>query len=209
MKKILCLILAVVCTFAIVSCGGDDTSDINNVIANSKPSTVKTVIEYRGADTLATTYTTMTDYVNNLAVAEYEFERKAEVGDFADTDIVTESGKVYYKDGKVTKNEGAEWVSVSGFSYQYKFDVSEKNLVEFEQTGEVLVTFTAKVEEAKIFNVLGTELDIKDGTFVSITLVISGDYLYSADVFYETASGANVSVKTSYEYAPVTLNFAF
>ena len=181
MKKIVCLLLAIACLLAVVSCGGSKTS-ISDIVANSKPKTVTTRVYYDGEDDLSGTYVTMTDGTNS--VFEYEYQRYATIAEMAEGRIKTVKGKIYYKDGKVTANEGETWESAEIneiVDFSVNLDESKFKTYSVSRNGK---TLTGTITSENSSRVLGSAIDA-DGD-ISIEIITDGEaYLYFMNISYK------------------------
>ena len=203
MKKILCLLLAIACLLAVVSCGGGNKKlSIAEIVESSKPYTVTTRVYYDGEDDLGGMYITTTDGTNSIF--EYEYERYATVAEMAEGRIKTVSGKIYYKDGKVTSNEGESWESSEIneiVDFSIKIDESKFSTYKISKDGK---TLTGTVSSENSSRVLGVAI-ASDGD-ISIEIVTDGEAnLYYMNISYKSAGGALITVNTSYDYSPVTV----
>ena len=224
MKKIICLLLAILCTFAIVSCNQDtpdETPDGNQnngptvseldtligIIESSLPTKIVTHVDYKyGEDTFKGRYTTTVDRASEKSQFDFSYQRLAIPGeDISDSHIMTIAGSVYYKDGQVSNTEGAEWQS-PGYGYlEFSLDFSETKLdnVTFTNDGDDL---TATISADNAIRVFGTAIDA-DGD-ITISIDTNGEYLYSVMISYTAKdTGAKVTVNTTYDYAKVSLDF--
>lgn len=203
MKKILCLLLAVACLFAIVSCNkGETEKSISDIIAESKPNTITTNVVYKlGDDVLSGEYITKKDGDNSLF--EFNYKRYSTVAEMNPTRIKDVVGKVYYTDGKVTSTDGDEWVSAEVnqiVDYTIRLDETKFKTFSVSEDGK---TLTAAFTADNSYNVLGIALETEGD--ISLSVRTNGTYLYYVDIEYKTASGAEVTVNTSYDYSPVTV----
>lgn len=217
MKKIVCLLLAITCLFAVCSCdtnngNGGTNSDGNGgnnvqvlpipeIIEDSKPATVTTQVSYQGEDVLHGNYVTTTDGVNS--VFEYEYQRYATIAEMSPTRIKTVKGKVYYRDGQVSTTEGESWVSSEiNQIVDFKLRIDENNFETYELTnGGKTLKGTIKSENSE--RVLGSAV-AADGN-ISIEIITNGTYLYYVNISYTSANGAKVTINTSYDYSPVVV----
>ena len=230
MKKIICLLLALVCTFAIVSCNKDDTPDtgdqnnnqgantnndttateleaLNAVIAGSKPTQIVTHADYTvSGETLKGRYTTVIDRAANKSQFDFSYQRIAIPGeDISDSHIMTIAGKVYYKDGQISDTEGDVWTSagVGYLPFSFDFSVNKLDNIEFSNNGDDM---TATVSAENAIRVFGTAIDAEGD--ITISVDTNGEYLYSVMISYTSAEiGATVTVNTTYDYASVALDF--
>jgi uncharacterized lipoprotein YehR (DUF1307 family) len=200
MKKIICLLLAVICVVGLVSCG--EKAPVDEIIEKSDPTKITTMVSYIGEDTLNGTYVNEID--GNKSKFTYEFERRALVSEMNDGKIKTVSGAIYYKDGKISKNEGDSWEEVATGAGNYKLNLAKENFKSYEYT-EDGNSVNAVLAEDKAQDVLGVAIDT-DGD-ITVKITTNGTYLYGVDISYTSADGASVTIRTSYTYSPVTLDF--
>jgi hypothetical protein len=79
MKRIVCLILAITCVFALFSCGGK--VNLDEVVAKATPTKVVTIVEYvaKSGETLTSEYVTEHDTKNGISAISYIYERFGEI----------------------------------------------------------------------------------------------------------------------------------
>ena len=201
MKKILSLLLAAVCVFAMVACTGPSVEQMFN---DSDPTKIVTIVEYVGKDTLVSSYVTEIDKENDKALLSYEIARYG-VPENGDADrIVKENGKIYYKNGAITANEGESWQTAVDLAPVYKLNMNPLLFDEYveEDGGKKIV---GKVKGDSIKSVLGVPT-FDESDEISITVTTNGVYVYGIEVSYKVGD-AKVFVRTSYTYAPITLDF--
>jgi hypothetical protein len=227
MKKIVCLLLVITCLFAICSCdflglGGNSgdgsgsggsildglgfgnkepVESIPDIIAGSKPATVTTHIAYQGEDLLEGHYVTKTDGTNS--VFEYEYQRYSTITEMNKDRIKTVTGKIYYKNGLVSTTEGETWVSSEiNQIVEFNLRIDEANFETYKLSKDgKTVTATLKSENSE--RVLGSEL--KSEGDINVEIITNGHYLYYVNVSYTSANGAAVTINTSYDYTPITV----
>ena len=224
MKKIICLLLALCCTFAMFSCNKDNGNDngggngneqssaiaaINSIIGEANPTRMVTHVDYKnGEETYKGRYTTEVDRAANKSIFDFSYQRLAIPGeDVSDSHIMTLAGKVYYKDGEVSRNEGANWEAVgAGQGYlEFSVDLSESKLKSYEFS-EDECDLTATVSKENAIRVFGTDIDC-DGD-ITVTVDTNGEYLYGIKITYTAKdTGATVVITTTYDYAAVSLGF--
>ena len=210
MKKIICLLLAVTCIFAMASCGSK--ASIEDVIANSKPTEVTTFVDYMGTtDKLEGRYTTRIDGAKSLM--EYSYQRYAEPSEMHEGRIKTVTGTVWYYNGQVSHDEGATWVSSTTqdvVTINLRFEKDKFETYEYSDDGNsITATLKAEYSERVLGVAIDTATNAETGEKSLITLAVNtnGTYLYSVRITYVAVSGATVDVNTSYTYSPVTLDF--
>ncbi len=203
MKKIICLLLALTCVFAFASCNEDENPDkaFFDIVNASEPTRIKTLTAYAVGedDPLNGTYETVIN--DDGVVFNYSFQRYATIEDAENPDleidgnVVTESGKVYYKDGRYsTDNENwfseAPDVAASAIT----LNLSLETLTEYElNDAKTTLTATLSADEAEA--VLGVKLSA-DGD-IALSVSTNGTYLTRVSVEYKTAN-ATVTINTSY-----------
>ena len=219
MKKILALLLAVLCIFSVVSCGKDDgdgeeptgaaaeqVTAIANVINSSVPTTIVTVTEYEyGDETYKGRFETEIDKNPEKSIFSFSYTRPARIEDAADSNVVSVEGKVYYNNGQVSVNEGDTWEAAGSSYLALALNLDAKKLKSFtvSEDGNTL-TATATPENAE--RILGTSVSAEGD--VTITIVTNSVYLYNVRIAYTAKdTGASVVVDTSYDYRVHTLEF--
>lgn len=201
MKKIICLLLVLSCAFAIVSCA---KVDVKQILEDSDPTKIVTIVEYVGKDTLVSTYTTEIDNENNKAILTYEISRYGDPTKGETDRIVKDPGKIYYKDGAITANEGESWQTAVDLAPVFEFNMDKALFAEYseENGGNKIV---GKVRGENIKQVLGVD-EFAASDEITMTVTTNGVYLYGIDISY-AAGDATVVIRTSYTYAPITLDF--
>ena len=118
MKKIISLLLAIVCVFALFSCGGDSTPAQNpeiaafaDIVKVSNPTKIvtNTTYTYGDNDSLKDTYST--EISGSNFVMEFSKQRYATpaAGLNPDEPVETITGTIYYLDGRYSTDLGATW----------------------------------------------------------------------------------------------------
>ena len=205
MKKLLCSILAIVCVFALFSCGDKevDLSAFTSAISNSKPTGVTSDANY-GDYKQTYTYIAGTHKSDGKAAATFTsvIGRKANVEDQSDSSDYTETTVKYYYDGKVKTGDG-EWAEGTLFS-GITLNLSNENL----KSGSIVIdgnTLTAVVPADKVNAVLGLENGSTGD--VNLKVVTDGVYLTSVELSWQV-NGVSSAVKTVYTYDNHVLDFA-
>ena len=222
MKKIICLLLAIVTVFAFVSCGEpcavcvDDNNDnicdvcenvyvspanvIFNMVAESKPTTVKTVTEAskEGVSYIGVYNTTI--YEDGSFVYEYSQQRPVHINEDIEEPYVTEEGTVEYANGVYVLN-GVQVVGAPDVAYlNIKAAITRANIAEYkvDSTGREL-SATISAETCK--TIFGINVNAEN---VSLTVKTNGTRLHQIILSYEDANGVVVTAQTSYSYTPVS-----
>ena len=117
MKKIICLLLALACSFALFSCGEEEVEEAPEdaliaIAGNSEPTQIKTYTYYTETSTEIVykgEYTTV--YDGESFVLDYTYEKKAVVSldEIFEGSVQTVPGQVMYKDGKYSTDGGETW----------------------------------------------------------------------------------------------------
>ncbi len=205
MKKIVCLLLALTLVFAFVSCNEqeeDPDKAFFEAVAATNPTKIKTLTYYTvtGESTpLAGEYETV--IMDTGFVFDYSFQRYATLEDAEDENtvingnIVTESGKLYFKDGKYSFDNENWFVEAPDVAMsRINLNISKDTLGEYEiNDAKTNVTATLSAEAAE--TLLGIKLAASSDVVVSIST--NGTYLTLVTVSYSTAN-ASVTITTSY-----------
>ena len=224
MKKIISLFLVVLCVFSMFSCAKDDGENnndqsgnsentvtaldkVNGIIDDSLATRIVTHVDYTyGGETFKGRYTTQIDRASDKSQFDFSYQRLAIPGeDVSDSHIKTIAGTVYYKNGEVSSNKGANWQTLGSGYLEFSLDFSENKLTSYE-VSEDGNDITAKVSAENSMRVFGTEIAAEGD--ITVTVDTNGEYLYSVTISYTAKdTGATVVVNTTYDYSIVTLNF--
>ena len=208
MKKTLSLLLALLmlvsCVLAMVSCR---KSAIYELAANSAPTVIVTAVDYIDADgtQLIGDYTMSIEGDNSIFEFLYQRYRLPEDGVADDTyEMIKEKkGTIYYKDGAYS-TDGDEYEAEAPTAIQLRFNL-DKDYLKDVSISEDDTVLTAKISPENAKHVLGT--DLKAGGDISITVKTNGVNLTMVFVECVAVNGATVSVRTSYSYNSVNLEF--
>ena len=211
MKRIISLLLALICVFAFVSCG-EETTPIDqfiNVVNSSAPTKIITQTSYSDSET-----TFRGRFETTIYASGSEFEMSYNYQDYANPEtaanpdeyIANHKGVVYYRAG-LYSTDGVNWTAESPnvTTMQVKFELSAAILGEFEisKDGKTL-TATVTAEQAE--KILGVAVSAtEDG--VEITVTHDGNNLRGVLVSYSTEYASIVTLETSYSYNAVTSPF--
>lgn len=211
MKKIISLLLALTCAFALFSCSDDEVSEIDSfidVVTTSAPTKIITLTSYNDGEnenTLIGRFETIifgTDFQMN-----YNYQTYAIPTPDADPDsyIIDNVGVVYYWNGEYSE-DGESWsVATPGeVALQIKLELTEENLGEYTLSADKK-TLTTTVDAEKAKAILGIDVEPMDDG-VEIQIVHDGKYLRSISVSYYTET-ATVEYETSYLYGDVVSPF--
>ena len=222
MKKLLCLLLALMCVMACVSCnlGGGSSEDeeeakeatvetIAGIINASNPTQIATKVDYveEGEDHITSSYNTEKDEVNGIYKFTFSSARKASVEELLPTDVKVLEGTVWYNaDGTVTSSTGDEWSKEDAVGYlpeMININKSSFKSYELVNDGDDLVGVIAANDAKRVFGE-----DIAASSDISVEIDTNGTYLYKITVTYTTNQGATVTITTSYDYAVIDLKTA-
>ena len=204
MKKIICLLLAIGCAFALFSCGEGGVEGFASLIKASEPTVIVTKMsENDGDQQFNSTFTTTfdgDDFVFEYSIQRYRTWQEG-IDDGTTELIKTESGKIYYKGGKYS-NDGVEWFSAAPdvVAKQVKLDLKAKYLdyYSISSDGKYLSSLLTAEQAELVFGVAigaigDVELDIES----------DGKNLRSISIRYATEKLESVFIQTTYSYAEV------
>lgn len=200
MKRIISVLLVVICVFSLFSCGEAD--DVISIVNSSKPTKITTQTTYNSEnDTLVGSFVTTVNGSDSELVYEYQRYATVEEGvsaDDPDAYIKTLSGVVYYKDGKYsTDNENWTTEAPDATAMQVKLNLTEKNLGNYKvsKDGKTLTATTTADKASKMLGVT-----ISANSDVEIVIKHDGTSLRSITVSYSTENAEYVEISTSYSY---------
>lgn len=219
MKKLLCLLLALVCVIACVSCNSSDTTDesdtestvatIADIIGASNPTEIVTKVEYsvNDEDPITSVYETSKDEVNGIYKFVFKSARKAMVEELLPSDVKISEGTVWYNaDGTVTSTTGDSWSKEDAVGYLSEMiNINESSFKSYEiiNNGDDLNGTIAATDAKRVFGE-----DIGAASDITVEIDTNGTYLYAVNIEYTTATGATISIYTSYDYANINLKNA-
>ena len=222
MKKIICLLLAIVTVFVFVSCGEpcavhvDDNGDgkcdvceldyvspenvIFNMVAASNPTTVKTVTEasFDGVSYVGVYDTVI--YEDGSFKYSFTQQRPVHINEDIEEPYVTEEGIVEYENGIYSLNGEAVSGAPDVAYLNIKAAITKENISEYkvDSTGREL---TATISAAACKTIFGINVNAEN---VSLTVKTNGVRLHQIILSYEDASGVVVTAQTSFAYTPVS-----
>ena len=231
MKKILSMMLALLCIFSLVACGGnggttpptgDQTSEDLDVFEaaakGDSPTNITTLTSYkRKADGEEISFDgSFVLLVNgNDSTLDYTYERFPLLSEQVSADQMTKqggvviSGAIGIQGGKSKQIGGAvsAWATVIPSMQENIAALRiQKDLLPADYTlsedGKKLSVSLTKEEALKS---LGVVIDASEIAFEAET---NGTFLSKVVISYVAESGASVRIATSYTYGPQTLNFA-
>ena len=210
MKRIISLLLATVCLFALFSCGGDSNVEaFTKIVSSSEPTKIITVTSYDdGENVLAGRYESQIYGADFMMNYNYEDYAVPAAGANPDEYIALHEGTIYYRGGLYSVDGGNTWTTAtpSETARQVKFDLGAVELKGYELSKDKkTLTVTVSVEDAE--KILGVKLSAtEDG--VEIEVVHDGKNLRQIRVSYSTENATLVTLDTSYSYSEVTSPFA-
>ena len=204
MKKIICLLLAIGCAFALFSCGDGGVEGFASLIKASKPTVIVTQMsENDGDQTFKSTFTTTFDGSNFVFEYSTQRYRTVEEGVLEGTTelIKTETGTIYYRNGKYSE-DGVNWISAAPdvLAKQVKLDLQAKNLDYYEigPDGKTLSAIITAEQAELVFGVhIGATGDIE------LEIDTDGQNIRSISIRYATENLKSVFIYTTYSYAEV------
>ena len=210
MKRIISLLLAIICVFTLFSCGEDSpVTAFTKIVSSSEPTKIITLTSYNDGDNvLLGSYETQFYGSEFMMLYDYEAYQVPAPGANPDDYIAHRNGKIYYRDGLYSTDEGNTWNTgtPSESAMQVKFDLNAVELKDYNVSKDKkTLDVTVTAEEAE--KILGIEISAtEDG--VQIQVVHDGKNLRQIRVSYATENATLVSLETSYSYSEVTSPFA-
>ena len=210
MKKIICFALVLLMLFGMSSCflKKDDTIEIGGVSEASKVTSIVTYVDDNG--TLTSQYVTEIDRTNELAIFSYVIQSYAPFELGSDARVVTETGAIHYNMAamEMTADGGKNWFTTdddvdAGLNLKLQRE-QFKTYEPFDDGYSAVAT----LDPAQAKSVLGTEVETKDGSDITVTIVSNGTFVYNIGFEYIAVSGARVIVETTYNYEKITLDFS-
>jgi hypothetical protein len=200
------------------SCGlfGTETDDgakatIYDMVNSSKANSITTSVDYATKDGVELPGWYVVKREGNDMIVEYDYKRFATIEESVATGslekVINEVGAYYYHNGKYyDKNDETKTPFVgSPLEYNFKLNIDKSKLLTentpMNNSNERYVTMTA--ESCK--DMLGVDLNAV-GT-VNVRILTNGVQLSELEVMYNTASGASVTVLSTYDYGNITLDF--
>ena len=194
MKKLIAILLAVVCAFALFSCtpankpdGGETKGDLSlftNALKTVSPksSTVRTTLT-SDLGTLNGTFN-ITYAGDDRATVTYEVEQFNEIDDSTAADFEPKSkktGTITYEDGKYTTSDGI--TREFTLATELKLNLDAEKMAYTIEDGNM--TLKATIESKNTKDVLGTEINAE----VTLTVKRNSTTITSVTISYETKAG--------------------
>jgi hypothetical protein len=204
MKKIICLLLALTCVFALFSC--DDEKLEKFIILTNKhaPTKIITQTSYNdGEQVLRGRFETALNGEDFEMIYEYSRYATPEEGVAAndpDGYIKTEKGTVYYKNGSYSTDGESWFVEIpDAAAMQVKLSIGQNSFDEYKISKDGK-TLTAKASSEKAEKIFGINVDAVEA--VDIVITNDGTYLRSISITYATENAESVTIETTYSYEP-------
>ncbi len=206
MKKIVCLILALTCVFALFACGEDDPrTAILEMVEASEPNGIQTQTTHTRANGVYYKGLYETEITEDGFVFSYSYQTPKPVTPDADTSssVQTNEGEIVYNGSQYSVDGGETWFTEApDVDYMsIKLDLIEDNIEDFEMSRDGK-TIIAQVSAEQIKAIFGTEVATQGA---ELRITVDGTRLSKISLTYTTANGTSVIVETSYTYdaAPV------
>lgn len=212
MKKFICLLLVLACSFAMFSCGKKGKSDVDGIskIVNESVATkIVTKVDYVPVDdeALSGVYTTSLDRATGKSQFSFRYTRYVDPSEMYPEYIKPMEGAIWYDaNGEISRDSGETWEPNTVKPYlQYSLDVSAARFVSvtFSEDG---TDMTAEIDPSESKRAFGT--DISANGNITLEIKTDGTYLYEVTVKYTAKdTGALVTVITSYDYSEINFDF--
>ena len=231
MKKILSLLLILMCVISLAACGTDPnggggtvtpppavetTEDIFDLAAKGLvPTKIVSLSNFnckdlKGEDlSLAGTFTQVVN--GNNSILDFKYERFATIDEAADSYIVTVEGAIAIKDGK-TKTIGSsasdkDWAAViPSLQHLGAFRLDKEILPDDYKLSEDGQKLTVSLSGEEALAVIGEVIPANG----DITLEVEGNgkNISMIVISYTAPSGASVRIASSYTYGAQTLDYS-
>jgi len=203
MKKIVCLLLALTCVFALFSCKGEDPqAAFFAMIEESEPTSIITQTTHTRENGITYNGMYTTAITEDGFVFEYKYETVAAVVPGADTtnSVQTTEGEIVYNGSRYSTDGGTTWVDEApDVAYmQIKLALTKENIGEYEMSRDGK-TLTATISKDAAKAIFGTAVSA-DSAVLKIT--VDGTRLSRVTLAYTTSNATEVIVETSYTYEP-------
>lgn len=229
MKKIIAIILAITCAFALFSCGEDEVgasvASVNEMYKNSAPTkTVVTTVKDVGGEQYNGLYTLITGKVGGAVATQYtyEYEVLRSVEEGAGSNILgakeVKKGSKEFLDGKGVRVNGGAW-DAEGYNFAPVGGAIAVNLDTSNIKDPVFENgkLTFKVAPDKALAVFGTVLDadLEEGAIaadIDVVITCAGSVVTGIKIVYTVDgegdypdSTITVEAKYSYDLQKITM----
>ena len=205
MKRLLIVLLTLICAFSVIGCGETEPKPVTDEYASHKQvlalcnsySAIGTngydyTLEQKSGETIVNAHTVSLRLDNTNGTIGSRFEHKKELNEDISKGQYTETeATAYYKDNKIATYSAEAWTwkdctleeFVSVDIKSFAFDIDSVSSAELSTEGE-FTTLSFKIEDAKAAEFLEITGDIKDLSFViktdsAITTFVSLTMSYS------------------------------
>jgi hypothetical protein len=225
MKKILSLMLALLCVFALVACGGGGGENPSG----NPEATELDVFEAAAKGVAPTNITTLTSYKNkefgedisfdgrftllvsgNESILDFEYQQLAMVEDNADGPIVTKKGAIAIQAGKskvaIGDSMGNWEVVIPSMQNIAALKIDKKLLPSDYKLSEDGKKLSVSLSKEEALASIGVVIDA--ASEIVLEAETNGTNLSMIVISYKAASGADVKISSSYTYGPQTLDFS-
>lgn len=226
MKKILSLMLALLCVFALVACGGGG----GETPSGDPEATELDVFEAAAKGVAPTNITTLTSYKTkdmfgddvsfdgrftllvsgNESILDFKYQQFATVEDNADDPIVTKEGAIAIQAGKskvaIGDSMGNWEVVIPSMQNIAALKIDKKLLPSDYKLSEDGKKLSVSLSKEEALASIGVVIDA--ASEIVLEAETNGTNLSMIVISYEAASGAQVRIASSYTYGPQTLDFS-
>lgn len=230
MKKILSLLLVLMCVISLAACGGDpnngggtvtpppsqETLDVFELAAKGLvPTKIVSLSSFnckdlKGEDlSLAGTFTQVVN--GNNSILDFKYARFATIDEAADSYIVNVEGAIAIKDGK-TKTIGdavsnKDWVAViPSLQHLGAFRLSKEILPDDYQLSEDGQKLTVSLSGEEALKVIGEVIPANGD--ITLEVEANGKNISMVVISYTAQSGASVRIASSFTYGAQTLDYS-
>ena len=211
----LVVLMLVASLLALAACqqGADDSkpASIYDIVNSSKANSINTSVDYTTSEGVALPGWYVVAREGNDMIVEYEYKRFATVEESVANGsldrVITESGSIYYHDGKYyyASDETKTPFVGSPLEYDFKLNIDKSKLLSeytpVNNSNERYISMSAENCHA----MLGVDLSAT-GT-VNVRILTNGVQLSEIEIIYNTESGASVTILSTYDYGDVALDF--
>ncbi len=225
MKKILSLMLALLCVFALVACGGGgggtpsgdpEATELDVFEAAAKgvaPTNITTLTSYKTKDMFGGDVSFDGSFVllvnGNESILDFKYQQFATVEDNADGPIVTKEGAIAIQAGKskvaIGDSMGNWEVVIPSMQNIAALKIDKELLPSDYKLSEDGKKLSVSLSKEEALTSIGVVIDA--ASEIVLEAETNGTYLSKIVISYKAASGADVKISSSYTYGPQTLDF--
>lgn len=217
-KKLVCLLLLLTCSFALFACDGEDTppqdtppaetqlpdAEFFEMVKNSDPNMISTVTTTTDKNTKIPYNGKYDTYIEEDGSYRFEYEYQLALPVSLEnigkpSAVETKNGTILYKDG-LYSTDGENWGSAAPETdvLNVKLDLNRDYIGEYKMSKDGK-TLTATVSAENAEKILGVKINATKDVVIKIST--NGTYLSRIIVDYENKA-ATVKIDTSYAYVP-------